>query len=146
FISKKVDGITTWTLNSGAADSAYKEAFDNDIPVIGYNSTSDYFTTVIKQETDSSCVPAEDAAEYISENKLNAKVLVVGGPPVYSSILRVDCFLEAAEKQDLEILQQQDNVEDAAASAQTLVENMLNSNPEADVIWAFNDPSALGAA
>ncbi len=144
-VSLGAKGIVTLTLDPGAADAAYKRAFDRGIPIVGFNSTSKYIQTEIAQETDTSCVPGDDAAKFIAERIPGAEVLVVGGPPVPSIRLRTNCFTKAAKANGLEVAQTQYNVNDTAAAAQPIVQNMLASHPDAQAIFAFNDPSALGA-
>jgi ribose transport system substrate-binding protein len=145
-INLGVKGLITLTLDPGAADAAYKRASDAGIPLVGINSESQYIQTNIAEETDTTCVPGEDAAKFIADRVDGAKVLVIGGPPVPSIRLRTDCFVKAAKKNGLEIVEQQDNLKDTAATAQPIVENMLTKNPDIDAIFAYNDPSALGAA
>lgn len=141
-----VKGLITLTLDPGAADAAYKRAADAGIPVVGINSESKYIQTEVAQETDTSCIPSTDAARFIAERIPGAKVLVIGGPPVPSIRLRTDCFVKAAQKSGLQIVEQQDNVKDTASTAQPIVENMLTKHPDVQAIFAYNDPSALGAA
>lgn len=145
-INLGVDGLITLTLDPGAADAAYKRAADAGIPIVGINSESKHIVTNIAEETDTTCVPGKDAAAFIAEREPGAEVLVVGGPPVPSIRLRTDCFVDAAKAEGLEVVEQQDNVKDTASTAQPIVENMLTKHPDAKAIFAYNDPSALGAA
>lgn len=145
-VSLNVDGITTWTLDPGAADAAYQRASEAGIPIVGFNSQSEFINTNVKTELSESCAPFEFEAEYIAERIPNATVLVIGPPPVPALQNRIDCFVEAAANQDLEILEQQNNLEDTAQRGQEVAQTMLTKHPDAQAIWGYNDPSALGAA
>lgn len=138
-------GLITLTLDPGAADAAYKRAFEKEIPIVGYNSTSKYIQTNIAQETDTTCKPGEDAASYIAERIPGAEVLVVGGPPVPSQRLRTSCFSKAAAAAGLDVVETEYNLEDTQTAAQPIVQNMLEAHPDAQAVFAYNDPSALGA-
>lgn len=146
FISLKVAGITSWTLDPGAADAVYQRAAKAGIPIVGFNSESKFIETVVKQETDTACAPFKDAAAYIAKRIPGAKMFVIGGPPVPSIFLRVRCFTQAAKANGLKVVAKQDNVKDRAETAQPIVENMFTKHPDVQAIWTFNDPSALGAA
>lgn len=138
-------GLITLTLDPGAADAAYKRAFEKEIPIVGYNSTSKYIQTDIAQETDTTCKPGEGAAAYIAERVPGAEVLVVGGPPVPSQRLRTSCFAKAAKAEGLNVVETEYNLEDTETAAQPIVQNMLEAHPDAQAVFAYNDPSALGA-
>lgn len=145
-INLDVDGITTWTLDPGAVEAAYKRASDAGIPIVGFNSESEFINTVIRTELATTCSPLEYEAEYIAERIPNAKVLVLGPPPVPALANRVDCFTEAAEATGLEVLERQDNLEDTAQRGQELAQDLLTKHNDVQAIWAYNDPTALGAA
>ncbi len=148
FISLGAKGITSWTLDPGAADAAYARAVKAGAYVVGFNSASKYIGTIIAQPTDygTTCAPFKDAAKYIAQRIPHAKVFVVGGPPVPSITYRVTCFQKAARANGLTILAKQDNVHDTAATAQPIVQDMYTKNPNVQAIWCYNDPSCLGAA
>jgi len=101
-------------------------------------------TTVIRQRADSE-VPAEDAARYIAERVENARVLVVGGPPIPALGARTERFLEAAARAGLTIVGRDDNVGDVEETAVPVVEGLLREQPNVDAIWCFNDYTAVAA-
>lgn len=148
FISLGAKGITSWTLDPGAADAVYSRAVKAGALVVGFNSVSKNIATTIGQETDfgTSCKPFKDAAAYIAQRIPGAKVFVVGGPPVPSITYRVQCFIKAAKLRGLKVVAKQDNVKDTAATAQPIVQDMFTQHPDVQAIWAYNDPSALGGA
>ena len=139
-----VDGLTTWTLDAGLAEPAYERAVVAGIPIVAFNSESPSVMTVIRQRADSE-VPAEDAARYIAERVENARVLVVGGPPIPALVARTERFLEAAAKAGLTVVDRGDNVGDVEETAVPVVEGLLEREPNVDAIWCFNDYTAVAA-
>jgi ribose transport system substrate-binding protein len=137
-----VDGLTTWTLDADLAEPAYERAVAAGIPIVAFNSESPSVTTVIRQRADSK-VPAEDAARYIAERVENARVLVVGGPPIPALVARTEHFLDAAARAGLTIVGRGDNVGDVEETAVPVVERLLEQQPNVDAVWCFNDYTAV---
>src|SRR5690606_40017907 len=50
-ITKRVDAIASWTLDPGAADAVYQRAKSAGIALIGINSESQFFDSMIQTET-----------------------------------------------------------------------------------------------
>jgi ribose transport system substrate-binding protein len=146
FISLDAKAIMSWTLDPGAADAAYKRAVDAGVAMIGLNSTSDHFASVMAADTDTTCVVAEDQAAYIANLIPEAKVLVIGGPPVPSITMSTDCFLDAAEGEGLEILEMQKEPTGTQAGGQKVAETLLLKHPDVQAMWVFSDGDALGAS
>jgi ribose transport system substrate-binding protein len=144
FISLKVKGIVTWTLDPGAAGAAYQRALDKGIPIVDFGSTQNVTSTVY-DERGYGCSMGQKAAAYIAKRAPGGKVLVIGGPPVPSIINYTNCFVKSAKALGLKIGDKQDNVKDTAATAQPIVQAMLTKHPDTDAIWCYNDPSCLGA-
>ena len=101
-IAQHVGGMTSWTLDPGAADAVYKRARAANIPVIGMNSTSKYFNSSIQGWTDATCLVSNEQAQFIAQKIPHAKIFALGGPPVPSITLTTNCFLAAAKKAGLE--------------------------------------------
>ena len=57
FTTKKVEGITTFSLDPKASEPAFKRAKTAGIPVVGFNSAAPSVTTVIKQNIFWTCKP-----------------------------------------------------------------------------------------
>jgi ribose transport system substrate-binding protein len=144
FINLKVKGLITWTLDPGTVAAAYKRALVSNVPIIDFGSTSNVSATVYDQRG-WGCGMGLRAAQYISSRIPKAKVLVVGGPPVPSITNYTNCFVQAAKSLGMTVLAEQKNVNDTAATAQPIVQSMLTKYPNAQAIWCYNDPSALGA-
>jgi ribose transport system substrate-binding protein len=139
-----VDGLTTWTLDVELAEPAYERAVAAGIPIVAFNSESPSVTTVIRQRADSEA-PAEDAARYIAERVENARVLVVGGPPIPALIARTERFLQAAVQAGLTVVGRDDNVGDVEETAVPVIEGLLREQPNVDAVWCFNDYTAVAA-
>lgn len=145
FINEKVAGIITWTLDPGAANGVYKQAHDAGIKLVGIDSLSSYFNNEIQPQQFVGCSLADNAAQYIASRIPKAKVLVIGGPPVPSLVAYTNCFIKGAKAKGLDVLEEQNNVNDTAATSEPIVDTMLTKYPDAQAIWAYNDTSALGA-
>ena len=144
FINLKVKGLITWTLDPGTVAAAYKRALTSGIPIIDFGSTSNVTSTVYDQRG-WGCGMGLRAAQYISSRIPKAQVLVVGGPPVPSITNYTNCFIKSAKSLGMTVLETQYNVNDTATTAQPIVQSMLTKYPNAQAIWCYNDPSALGA-
>jgi ribose transport system substrate-binding protein len=101
---------------------------------------------VIKQDIFWTCRTGQDAARFIASQKPGARVLVMGGAPVPVLNFVVKCFITAAQKSGLKVLQRQDNVKDSTATAQPIAVDMLTKNPSVDAFWVMNDTTAAGVA
>jgi len=87
-----------------------------------------------------------DAAKIVGKQFPNgAKALVIGGPPIPAVIERIKGFTTQAKKYKITILQQQDNLKDNVPDARKLADDLLTKHPDAQVVFGFNDNSAIGA-
>jgi ribose transport system substrate-binding protein len=144
FISLKVAGIVTWTLDPGAAGAAYKRARDAGIPIADFGSQLNVNSTVYDQRG-YKCTMGDRAANYIAQRiAKGSTVIVIGGPPVPSIINYTNCTVRALKKLGFKV-SKADNVKDTAATAQPIVQDLLTKNSDAAAIWCYNDPSCLGA-
>ena len=74
-----------------------------------------------------------------------AKALVIGGPPIPAVIERIAGFTSQAKKYKITVLKQQDNLKDNVNDARKLADDLLTKYPDAQVVFGFNDNSAIGA-
>jgi len=146
FIQQKVNGITSWTLDQGAATAVYKRAQDAGIPVVTENSPGDFVTATFVQEQNTSPLAQEDAAKWFASVYPGGKIFIVGGEPVPYILYVTDNMEKAAKAAGLEVLARQDNMTDQASGAQQIVQELLTKYPDVQAIWCFNDRSALGAS
>lgn len=146
FILQKVNGLTSWTLDQGAATLVYQRCTTAGIPIVTENSPGDFVNTVFIQEQNVTRKAQEDAAKLIADIHPGAKIIVIGGPPV-PYILYVTRNMEIAAKEaGLKVVSRQDNMTDAADGAQVIVQGLLSKHPDVAAIWCYNDRSALGAS
>ena len=145
FINLGVKGIITWTLDPGTVAAAYKRALAANIPIVDFGSTSNVTSTVYRRARVRLQHGPEGREVHQQRGFRTRKVLVVGGPPVPSITNYTNCFIKDAKSQGMTVLEVQKNVNDTAATAQPIVQSMLTKYPNADAIWCYNDPSALGA-
>jgi ribose transport system substrate-binding protein len=87
-----------------------------------------------------------DAVELVSaEFPDGATAIVIGGPPIPAVTARIAGFTDNAEAAGIEILEQADNLKDNVNDAKTLADTLFTKHPDANVVFAFNDNSAIGA-
>jgi ribose transport system substrate-binding protein len=141
FVTLKVKGIMSWTLDPGAADAAYKRARAAGISVIGLNSDSKHFNSVMAADTDTTCKVANEQAAYIAKLIPGATVLAIGGPPVPSITLTTNCFVKAAKKSGLKLLELQKDPTGSQAGGQSVAESLLTKYSDAQAMWVFSDES-----
>jgi ribose transport system substrate-binding protein len=144
-IELHVDAITSFTLDPELAEPMYTHAAAAAIPIVTFGTESPSAVTTIRQRVDAEACAA-DAAAYISARVPNARVIVVGGPPIPALAGRARHFTEAAARARLEIVAREDNLGDVEEPARPIVARLLDRHPEADAIWCFNDYTALAAA
>lgn len=140
-----VDAITSFTLDPELAEPVYARAAAVGIPIVTFGTESLSAVTTIRQRVDAEACAA-DAAAYIGARVPNARVIVVGGPPIPALAGRAQHFTEAAARAGLEIVAREDNVGDVEEPARPIVARLLDRHPETDAIWCFNDYTALAAA
>jgi ribose transport system substrate-binding protein len=87
-----------------------------------------------------------DAVKVVAAKFPNgAKALLIGGPPIPAVTHRMDGFKNNAAANKITILQQQDNLKDNVNDARTLADDLITKHPDVNVIFGFNDNSAIGA-
>lgn len=87
-----------------------------------------------------------DAVKVVAEKFPNgAKALLIGGPPIPAVTERMAGFKDNAAAAKITILEQADNLKDNVNDARTLADDLLTKNPDVNVVFGFNDNSAIGA-
>jgi ribose transport system substrate-binding protein len=140
-----VDALTSFTLDAALAEQAYVRAASAGIPIVTFGAPSASATSVVRQHVDSVAC-AEDAAGYIAKHVPQARILVIGGPPIPALAARTHHFLDAASRCGLHVVAREDNVEDVEETARPIVGALLDRFSDIDAIWCFNDYTALAAA
>jgi ribose transport system substrate-binding protein len=143
-IESDVDALTSYTLDADLAEPGYARAARSGIPVVTFGSRSASALTAVRQRVDSAAC-ATDAAAYLAAHVPGAKTLVIGGPPIPALAARTTGFLDAAAKVGLTIVAREDNVGDVEKTARPIVAGLLETHPDIDAIWCFNDYTALAA-
>lgn len=88
----------------------------------------------------------EDAVQMVAEAFPDgAKAIVIGGPPIPAVLERIGGFIDNAAEHNIEILEQADNLQDNVEDARVLAEDLLTKHPDVQVVFGFNDNSAIGA-
>jgi ribose transport system substrate-binding protein len=147
-ISQQRDAIASWTLDPGATAGAYERANSAGIPVVGMNSEGPGVNVTVWWENVlcNEGGVADKEIEFITERIPKAKVILIGGPPAPSIVNQVKCFTAAAEKAGLQIIDKKDNTADTSDAAQKIMQDLLTKHPDVQVVWNYNDASALGVS
>lgn len=88
----------------------------------------------------------EDAVGVVKEQFPDgSKALVIGGPPIPAVTDRINGFIDNAADAGITVLEQRDNLSDNVQDARTLAETLIAKHPDVNVIFGFNDNSAIGA-
>lgn len=149
-ISKKPDGAIICGLESSTLTTQVKKIQDAGIPVVTYNVNPDEEITpmVITDHYEFGNVAGFAAAEYWHENHPDEKP-IGGAVDLYSApvcALRVEGFVEGFQTiyPDFELVQKVDGGGSRSTSLEA-AEDMLQANPEINVIFGINADSGLGA-
>lgn len=139
-------GLTGWLLNPGAAGAAIADAQGQDVPVVLYNSPGTEANTDVITALYANCDGAVEVAAAVAERIPGGDVVLIGPPPVPLIQQFMTCLDAAAADAGLNVLDQRDNVDDSAAGAQPLVQDLLVKYPDLDGVLCYNDQSCLGAS
>ena len=89
------------------------------------------------------------SAKYLADNlPKGAKVAVISGPPTANVNAEVEGAMKALSEAGVTIVgdvEQQRNLTDNAAGGQTVMQGILQSHPDVQGVFVYNDDSALGA-
>lgn len=150
YIARGVDAIAISPLSATASITALKEADDNGIKVVTYNSpiNADFPVSYINSSQSQLGNTTGKAARKYIEEELGgeAKVATLAFKALLPEIsdARVNGFLdEITDMPGVEVVAQQDAwlAEDALQRAG----DILTSNPEIDIIYAANDGGTVGS-
>lgn len=88
-----------------------------------------------------------DAIKYITENMPagGGKAILIGGPPIQTVTDRINGFADLAAAANITVLEKADNLKDNVNDARTLADTLFTKNPDATIVFAFNDNAAIGA-
>ena len=145
-IQQDIDVLVVNPTDSEAVVSAIESANDADIPVITVDRSADGGEVVSHVASDN-VAGGEMAGEYIVEQLSGeGKVVELEGIPGSSAAReRGEGFHNVVDEEDgIEVIAKQPADFERAAGL-TVMENIIQSNPEFDAVFAHNDEMALGA-
>lgn len=146
-ISSGIDALLCAPADSTAVSSALTELKEAGVPVINFDTPVDdpsMVETIIASDNDNAgYVVGKDVGEKIEDG---AKILVLHSPRASACVQRYEGFLRGLDEsgKKYEIV----NVLDGEGDQETslgLVSDALVADPDLSVIFAVNDPSAMGA-
>ncbi|MBC1604252.1 substrate-binding domain-containing protein [Listeria rocourtiae] len=143
-IQQKVDAILINPVDSSAIQPAVEAANEANIPIIALDRSSDG-GKVLTLVTSDNVKGGKMAAEFIEEKiGKGANVAQLEGTPGASATRERGEGFESIAKKELQLVESQSADFDRAKGL-TVMENMLQSNPDIKAVFAQNDEMALGA-
>lgn len=146
-ISTGIDALLCAPADSTAVTSALEQLDAADIPVINFDTpvdAADLVETIIASDNyNAGYVVGKDAAEKIEDG---AKILVLHSPRASACVERYDGFIAALDESGKEynVVNVLDG-EGAQEVSLRLAADAIIADPDLAVIFAVNDPSAMGA-
>lgn len=146
-ISSGIDALLLAPADSTACTSALKQCKEANIPVINFDTPVDSAnlvkTIIASDNQNAGYVVGKDAA---SKMKEGAKILVLHSPRASACVDRYNGFVKAMKESGKKytIVNTLDG-EGATEKSTTLTADALVADPDLSIIFAVNDPSAMGA-
>ncbi len=147
-ITQGVDGIAICAINSDAIVTGVKKANEAGIPVIMFNGDGELSDGKVEAYVSYNQYEAgEKVCEFAAENLgEELKVAIIEGLPSSQSTDRMGGFMDKAEAEHpgIQVVATQPGDWEREAGMNAAA-NMLQANPDIDLIYALCDESALGA-
>lgn len=146
-LSSGVDAILCAPADSNAVGSALEQCQQAGVPVINFDTPvpdAEMVETIIASDNyNAGYVVGKDAAEKMDDG---AKILVLHSPRASACVQRYEGFVAALEESGKEYTEV-NNLDGQGATevSMTLTADALVADPDLQVIFAVNDPSAMGA-
>lgn len=87
-----------------------------------------------------------DAVKLVAEKfPAGSKAILIGGPPIPAVTQRIAGFKDNAAANKITVVEQADNLKDNVNDARTLADDLITKHPDVNVVFGFNDNSAIGA-
>lgn len=149
-IASGIDAICVAAIDSTAIVDTLLKAEDAGIPVVVFNTLIPKYAATGRQRTfigiDNVKASAEVMEKILADHNYEAKVVILEGTP--ATQMNADRAGTATE-----VCNKYEGVEIVASQpcnanrelAMTTMENILQSTPDIDIVWALNDPTGLGA-
>ncbi|HHV09138.1 MAG TPA: sugar ABC transporter substrate-binding protein [Clostridiales bacterium] len=146
-ISSGIDALLLAPADSTACTSALNQLKDAGVPVINFDTpvdAADLVETIIASDNyNAGYVVGADAAQKMKDG---AKILVLHSPRASACVQRYDGFIKALDESGKKYTVV--NVLDGKGDQETsmgLVADAVVADPDLSIIFAVNDPSAMGA-
>lgn len=95
---------------------------------------------------ESSRQAGEDAVKLVRKQFPDgAKAIVIGGPPIPTVLTRIAGFTDNAQANGITVVDKADNLKDNVNDARRLADDLITKHPDVNVVFGFNDNSAIGA-
>lgn len=146
-ISSGIDALLLAPADSTACTSALEQLSAAGIPVINFDTpvdSADLVETIIASDNyNAGYVVGKDAAEKMEDG---AKILVLHSPRASACVQRYDGFVAGLDESGKKytIVNTLDG-EGATEKSMTITADALVADPDLSIIFAVNDPSAMGA-
>lgn len=145
FITRGVDLLIINPVDSDAVGTSVVACNEANIPVITVTRASNSGTVVQHLDIDNKEAAMLDAEQLIKDLGGKGKVAILEGIAGSSSAIdREEGFMTAIEGTDIEVVASL-TANYSREEGATVTEDILQSNPELDAIYAHNDEMALGA-
>lgn len=147
FVAQKVDGIFISPFDSKAIKSALEVAKKANIPLVVVDApTPDTDLVLANVATNNYEAGVANAKQLIKDLNGKGKIVVLDSPQATSSLDRANGFVDTikAEAPDIEIVSQQDYAAEQE-KALSIMENILQGQPQVDAVFACNENGAFGA-
>jgi ribose transport system substrate-binding protein len=147
-ITAKPDAIAYFVLDPKSLKPQVTKARDAGIPVFAAFGQPDGF------DVDAFITLNDEQQGYLSAQYLaahlpkGAKVALITGPPTPNVIAEMEGANKALKEAGVTIVgneDQQRNLTDNSAGGQTIMQGILQSHPDVQGVFAYNDDTALGA-
>jgi len=144
-VAQKVDAIFINPADWKGIRPALEAAQEAGIPVINVDAPvydEDLVASIVASDNyNAGVLCAQDMMSRLD----SAKIVVLEHPTAKSAIDRTQGFIDAIEgMEQYEIVAQQSS-NGQLEEAMPVMENIIQANPEIDVVMALNDPTAMGA-
>lgn len=147
FITLGVSAMIIFPWDSSAITASLEACSQAGIPVFIVDNPIDDVELVVSQvATDNYQAGVENAEHLIEDLDGTGKIVILDTPENNSSLLRANGFCDTLTEKapDIEIVAQQ-NYNADQATAMSIMEDVLQVNPDIDAVFACNEDGAFGA-
>ncbi|MEA2271232.1 MAG: ribose transport system substrate-binding protein [Solirubrobacteraceae bacterium] len=130
-------------LDPKAFRGPFKRAVDADATVVELYNPESTAPGSVYEASEEAGTDAVKVAK--AEFPDGAKAILIGGPPIPTVNRRMAGFSDNAKAAGIEVVDKADNLKDNVNDARALADDLITKNPDVNVIFGFNDNSAVGA-